>query len=264
MLPTERRQAILTLVRDQCAVRAEDLAQQFEVSVETVRRDLRLLASHGLLERVYGGASTLVRSSEGTFEQRRVSSNAEKRAIGALAAGLLEGGETILIDVGTTCQAVARAIAPAWYGRVITNSVPVAVELAERPLVDVLLSGGWVRGADLACAGSYAARVFDDFNVSVAFVGSGGVHPSLGLTDYHASEAELRREWLAHAGQAYILADSSKLGEVAPCRVAPLDSFAALVTDDGITATMREEFERADLPVHVASVGRNGARGPAS
>ncbi len=264
MLPTERRQAIVTLVRDQSAVRAEDLAQQFDVSVETVRRDLRLLASNGLLERVYGGASTLVKSSEGSFEQRRVSLNAEKRAIGMLAAGLLEGGETILIDVGTTCHAAARAISTAWYGRVITNSVPVAIELADRPLVDVLLTGGWVRHGDLACAGSYAARVFDDFNVSIAFVGSGGIHPTLGLTDYHVSEAELRREWLRHAGQAYILADSSKLGEVAPCRIASLDSFAALVTDDGISETLRGDFEREDLPVHIAVVGRSGTKSPSS
>lgn len=231
MFPARRRLAIVEQIRAAQVVRAEDLARQFEVSVETVRRDLKSLEMQGLLERVYGGAAKLrVGVAEASYDQRRLLGAGEKRAIGAAAAGLVGAGETILIDVGTTCLEVARALSPAWQGRVLTNSVLVAVELAGRNGIELLLSGGQVRAGDLACSGPHARALFDDFFVAKAFLGSGGVHPSGGLTDYHSDEAALRRAALGRAAQSYALADSSKLGQIAPCRVCDLDRIDAIVT----------------------------------
>src|ERR1700722_7844928 len=101
MMPTRRRQAILSEVRKASAVSAEDLAKKFAVSVETIRRDLRGLRDHGLLERVYGGALS-VQSTEGTFAARSTRPHDRKRSSAALAAGLVEPQDTIVIDIGTT------------------------------------------------------------------------------------------------------------------------------------------------------------------
>ena len=178
MLPTQRRQAILAQVREQAAVSAEDLSREFAVSVETIRRDLRRLQRAGLLERVYGGAARPSgRSSEGSFAARSGRHTERKRAIAALAASLVEPEETIVIDIGTTALEVARALPASFRGRVLTNSVPAAMELSGRADIEVLLSGGQVRPGDGACSGAHAEAFFAEFYADRAFLGSGGLHP---------------------------------------------------------------------------------------
>lgn len=233
MLPTERRLAIVAQMHEQPMVRADALASRFDVSVETVRRDLRRLNADGLLHRVYGGATRpTVRSAEGSFDRRRTMYAERKRAIARLAAGLVGPADPIMLDVGTTALEVARALPLAFHGLVFTNSVLVAAELAGRERVRVHLSGGEVRAGDLACSGQAAADFFDDVYVDKAFLGSGGVHPDAGLTDYYSSEVAVRRIVLEHAASAYILADSSKLGVIAVQRVCALERVTAVLTDD--------------------------------
>ena len=232
MLPTERRLAIVEEIRERPMLRADELARRFEVSVETVRRDLRALARDGVLDRVYGGATPArSRSAEGTFLQRSASHLSRKQAIAQLAAELVEPGETIVLDVGTTALEVARALPDTWSGRVLTCSVPVAVELAGRPGTEVVLSGGKVRQGDLALSGSHTAAFFADYFADRAFLGSGGVHPDAGLTDYHPDEVDTRRVLIANAERSYVLADSSKLGAIAVRKVCDLDRITAVLTD---------------------------------
>ena len=130
MLPTQRRQAILAQVRKHSAVSADELAREFGVSVETIRRDLRRMTA--------------------------------KRGIAKLAASLVEPGDTVIIDVGTTALEVARALPATFEGRVLTNSVPVAMELSGRREIELLLCGGQVRHGDGACAGAQRARRLKD------------------------------------------------------------------------------------------------------
>ena len=233
MLPTQRRMAILAEVRDRSAVSADDLSRQFAVSVETIRRDLRGLQEKGLLERVYGGATRPSgRSSEGSFAARSTRNIARKRASAAQAAALVEPEETIIIDVGTTALEVARALPATFRGRVLTNSVPAALELSARPEVELLLCGGQVRPGDGACSGAHAEAFFAEFYADRAFLGSGGVHPEAGLTDYYPAEVIVRRTIIDHTAVTYVLADSSKLGVIAVRRVCPLDRLTAVLTDD--------------------------------
>ena len=132
MLPTQRRQAILAEVRKANAVSAEDLARMFGVSLETIRRDLRGLRDQGLLERVYGGALS-VQSTEGDLRHpERPARRRASRPSPRLAATLVEPEDTIVIDIGTTALEVARALPADFRGRVLTNSVPAAMELADR------------------------------------------------------------------------------------------------------------------------------------
>lgn len=233
MLPTQRRQAILAEVSERSAVSADELAREFAVSVETIRRDLRGLQQQGLLDRVYGGATRPSgRSSEGSFAARSTRRIEAKQAIARLAASLVEPGETVIIDVGTTALEVARALPAAFGGRVLTNSVPAAMALSARDDVELLLCGGQVRRGDAACSGAHAEAFFAEFYADRAFLGSGGIHPEAGLTDYHPAEVVVRRIIIAHTAVSYVLADSSKLGAIAVHRVCPLDRLTAVLTDD--------------------------------
>ncbi len=235
MLPTQRRQAILAELRQAKAVSAEELARRFGVSLETIRRDLRGLRDRGLLERVYGGALP-VRSTEGDFATRSTLHATSKLAIAQLAATLVEPEDTIVIDIGTTALEVARALPEAFRGRVLTNSVPAAMALADRDEIELLLCGGQVRHGDAACFGAQAEAFFADFYADKAFLGSGGVHAQAGLTDYHPPEVATRRTIIAHAAASYVLADSSKLGAIAVHRVCPLSRVTAVLTDPDASA----------------------------
>ena len=260
MLPTQRRQAILAEVGERSAVAAEDLAREFGVSVETIRRDLRDLQRRGLLDRVYGGATRPAgRSSEGSFAARSTRNIAAKRAIAALAASLVEPGETIVIDVGTTALEVARALPASFRGRVLTNSVPAALELAAREEIEILLCGGQLRHGDAACSGAHAEAFFAEFYADRAFLGSGGVHPEAGLTDYYPAEVVVRRTIVAHTAASYVLADSSKLGSIAVHRVCPLDRIEAVLTDDAGPAGAYQAVSSAGVTLLQASAAGAGA-----
>ena len=252
MLPTQRRQAILAEVRQAKAVSADELARQFGVSLETIRRDLRGLRDQGLLERVYGGALS-VRSTEGTFAARSTLHSDRKLAIARLAATLVGPEDTIVIDVGTTALEVARALPASFRGRVLTNSVPAAMELAAREEIDLLMCGGQVRPGDAACSGAHAESFFAEFYADKAFLGSGGVHAEAGLTDYHPPEVITRRTIIAHAAASYVLADSSKLGAIAVHRVCPLSRVTAVLTDHEASAEAADALARAGCTILRAS-----------
>lgn len=242
MLPTQRRQKILAEVRKSAGTSAEDLALRFGVSVETIRRDLRDLRDRGLLERVYGGALP-VQSTEGTFAARSGKHQDRKRAIARMAAALVKPDDTIAIDVGTTALEVARALPAEFRGRVLTNSIPVAMELSGNEKIELLLSGGQVRHGDAACFGRRADDFFEEFYADKAFLGSGAVHAEAGLTDYHPHEVATRRVIIAHAGASYVLADSSKLGAIAVCRVCPVTQLTAILTDSAGPQASKEAVD---------------------
>jgi DeoR/GlpR family transcriptional regulator of sugar metabolism len=248
MLPRQRRQAILAEVRQARAASAEELARRFGVSLETIRRDLRGLRDAGLLERVYGGALS-VRSTEGSFAARSTLHSERKLAIARLAASLVGEQDTIVIDVGTTALEVARALPGAFRGRVLTNSVPAAMVLADREEIEIQLCGGQVRHGDAACSGAHAEAFFAEFYADKAFLGSGGVHAEAGLTDYHPPEVITRRTIIAHSAASYVLADSSKLGAIAVHRVCPLDRVTAVLTDPDASSEAAKALEGAGCTV---------------
>jgi DeoR family transcriptional regulator, fructose operon transcriptional repressor len=240
LLPVARHDAIVTLLNGASTVSTDELANQLGVSLETVRRDLALLEGRGELRRVHGGAAR-VRGGTGEeppFAERSVINHQAKADVGRIAAGLVEDGQTVVIDIGTTAVEVARAIAGDFRGTVVTSSLLVAAELATRPNVDVLVSGGRVRRGDLACSNAHAKALFTDLYADIAFVSSGAVDASVGLTDYHPDEVDIRRTVIANSARSYILADSSKLDRVAPHRVCDLASVSGLITEADTSAAV--------------------------
>jgi DeoR family fructose operon transcriptional repressor len=147
---------------------------------------------------------------------------------------------------------VARALPGSFHGTVVTCSLLVAAELAGRPGVDVLVAGGRVRGGDLAVSNAQTVEFFRDVHADVAFLGSGAVAPEAGLTDFYVDEVVTRRVIIANASAAYVLADASKLGQVAPHRVCGLDEVTAVVTDQppprALAAAIRDAGGRLLMP----------------
>lgn len=247
--------AIAAAVRRQPLVRAGDLARDFGVSVETVRRDLVALEQGGHLKRVFGGARGVpVRSFEPPVSERRHRHLDAKQAMAALMAGLLSPGNTVIFDVGTSVAEVARHIPWDYRGRVLTPSLPVAAQLDSHDGVEVLVCGGQMRRGDMALSGRQAERFFAEFYVDKAILGSGGVHPSAGLTDYYPPEAALRQTILEHAAECYVLADASKIGHVALCKVCDLSQLTAVVTDSCVDPAWVARLEDAGTRVLVAEV----------
>lgn len=225
-----------------------------DVSQETVRRDLVTLERRGLLVRVHGGATNTAGGfgEEPPFDERSGLERQAKVAIGAAAAALVRPGQTVVIDIGTTAVEVARALPADHRGTVATCSLLVAAELSTRPNIEVLVSGGRLRAGDLACSNAQALAFFADLRADVAFLGSGGVDASAGLTDFHLDEVATRRLMLANTVRSYILADSSKFGRVAPHRVCGLEDVDGLITDARPSSTLESGMERSGGVVVVA------------
>lgn len=245
MLAAERRARIQAELRRRPSASTELLAELCAASAETIRRDLVALEAQGLLTRVHGGAIGAVGDpGEGSFAERSVQAESAKATIARLAAGLVRTGQTVIIDIGTTALHLARAFPSDFRGTVATPSLPAAAELAGRPGIEVLVSGGRVRGGDLACSNAQTVGFFRELRADIAFLGSGGVDVAAGLTDYHLDEVATRRVMVAQSARSYVLADAAKLGRVAPHAVCGLADLAGLVTDSEVPAELRTVLER--------------------
>jgi len=247
VLPAERHGLISEALRSAQVVSTEELARRLGVSAETVRRDLVALERQGALRRVHGGATagSPFATQEASFADRSALALEAKQAIGRLAAGQVSAGQTIVLDVGTTALEVARALPLAFRGTVATCSLLAAAELAGRRDVEVLVSGGRVRGGDLAMSNATAVAFFAGLHADVAFLGSGCVDASAGLTDFHLDEVATRRVIIANSARSYILADSTKFDRVAPHHVCGLADVNGLITDSRPSQELDLAIKRA-------------------
>jgi DeoR family fructose operon transcriptional repressor len=236
VLAVERRNRILRSLERSPVISTDEFAAELGVSPETVRRDLIQLERNGMLRRVHGGAACLTRparltSAEPVYSERVLEQFEAKQAIGAAAAALVRPGQTVVIDVGTTCLEVARALPHDLRATIATPSLLVAAELSARPGVQVLMAGGRVRPGDLACSGAETIDFFGDLHAEVAFLGSGALSPSAGLTDYNRDEVPTKRMIIARAEQVLVLADSSKFDRAAPYRVCDLSELDGIIAE---------------------------------
>ncbi|HEY3871404.1 MAG TPA: DeoR/GlpR family DNA-binding transcription regulator [Actinocrinis sp.] len=262
VLPEERRLQVAALLRRDTRVRVDDLAEQFAVSGETIRRDLKALEDRGIARRVYGGAVVVdaaeaVESGPAPALRMRDAAGPRaaldaERAIAAAAAALVEPGETVMMDVGPLVAETARALPLTFAGRVLCAGIPAATLLAGRDGVEVHLSGGRLRASDLACVDAAAERFFDGFFAHRAFLVVDGVDPHAGLTCQNLDEIAVRRAMIRQASRVYVLADAARLGAVAVGRVAALAEVAGIVTDEAADPALVCALEHAGAHVVVA------------
>lgn len=251
MLAAERHDRIVNVVQARQYVRSEELAERLSVSLETIRRDLVTLERQGKLRRVRGGASQhqSVSSEEAIYAERSKLAAEEKSGMAQTAASLITPGMTLMIDIGTSCLNVARAIPVDFRGRIVTCSLPVAIELADRADVEILVSGGRLRPDDLALSNGQTVSFFQELRPDLAFLGSGGLDADAGLTDYYTDEVATRRVVLHNAAQSYVLADSTKHGHIAPFKVCDLSGFTGLITDRVLDQALSAALRRAGAEV---------------
>lgn len=254
-MPAERRLEISELLASKRSVRIDELAERFDVSRETIRRDLITLEDRGVIERVHGGGIRHeFASSEPPFEERLIQQADQKTAIATLACSLIETASTVFLDVGTSVARVAELLPERFKGEVITNSVLAAQMLAGRSDLSVFLSGGRLRHGDMALSGPTAATILRDVFVEVALLGSGGVDAEHGLTDFYPDEIDARRAIIQNARKSLVIADSSKIGKVATHRVSSLERLTGVITDDGIPPDEASAIRALDVELHVAEV----------
>lgn len=253
MFPEERQRRILELVRSGAAVKVADLSAEFGVSESSIRRDLRDLERSGLLERTHGGAlangGTL---AEQTFEEKTTLSLREKEAIARVAASLVQDGDAIILDAGTTTLQIARLLRSRRNLTVVTNAIPIAAELADLPSIELILIGGSVKGNTLAMVGPMAERALEQLNVDRVFLGTNGLDLTRGLTTPTPAEAAVKRRMIAAARETVVVADHSKLGKVAFATIAPLGAGTVLISDRGLDASVVAELEARGVEVILA------------
>jgi DeoR family transcriptional regulator, aga operon transcriptional repressor len=246
-----RRDRMLALIRERDFVRVGELSERFGISEVTVRSDLDALAAQGDVQRIRGGAIP----REHAFEVSETSFAHEKLAIGRAAAELVRDGETLLMEVGTTLAATAKALVRRPELRnvtVFTNGLKTALELeAATPRITVVLLGGTLRPLQHSLVEPMASLVLEQINVHTLILGCNGVDASGGVTNINLPEAEVKKRMLKAASRVVVLADGSKLGRVELAQLCPIEDVDLVITGTSADQTVIEQLRKRECEVRV-------------
>ena len=255
MLVEERRRHIIDLLDKSKRVTVRELAGIFSVSAVTVRADLEALSQMGALVRSHGGAvKSLSPAPDLPISlKERVRQN-EKARIGAIAANMIQDGETVIFDSGTTTAAVAKCVADLRLESltVITNALNIALVLANLPQVRIIMLGGFLRGGALSMVGPHAEQALSNLNADRMFLGVDGIDPEVGLTTPDVLEAQLSALMIRVSREVIAVADSSKFMQRSLSAIGKLDAMHKLITDDGIPQEMLDALDAAGVEVIIA------------
>jgi DeoR/GlpR family transcriptional regulator of sugar metabolism len=259
--PAKRAEIILQELQRHGRVDAEQLSQRLQVNSSTIRRDLERLERQNLLRRVYGGALPVdirmysTYESELTFQENMHKQVEEKVEIAQAALHLIKPGDTIALSPGTTTTQLARAIHRAQIQplTVVTNAINIAMELSGVKNLNLTLTGGILLPDFFALVGPMTEQSLSQMYVSKAFVGVAGMSPEKGLTGPNGLEALTHRLTIEHAAQTIVLADHTKLGNVALHAITSIDSIHALVTDNEVSEEMLAHLRTMGLVIYQPS-----------
>ncbi|MCO6055119.1 DeoR family transcriptional regulator [Pseudomonas sp. MOB-449] len=247
-----RQQDILDLARERGYVSIDELAQAFAVTPQTIRRDINQLAEHGLLRRTHGGAASEASSIQNTAYAMRAGQNRdEKQRIADAVAEYIPDHASLFINIGTTTEAIARALMGHKGLKVITNNLHVAAQLADKPDFEVLVAGGTVR-SDGGIVGQAAVDFIQQFKVDYALVGISGIDEDGSLLDFDYQEVRVSQAIIENARQVFLAADSSKFGRNAVVRLGSITAVDRLFTDHQPSPALTRLL--AEHKVHVERV----------
>jgi DeoR family transcriptional regulator of aga operon len=231
------------------SVGVADLARELGVSEATVRRDLRALDEQRLLERAHGGAISHGTVYELPVRYRGGHAREEKQRIARAALDRVADGDVVALTGGTTTTEVARQLVRRAEISVVTNALNIAAELAVRPNVKLVVTGGVARGASYELVGPLADATLRSINVDIAFVGVDGIDVRAGLTTQNETEAATDRGMIERSRRVIVVADGSKLGRVAFASICPLASADELITDTGADGEELARLRAAGLAI---------------
>lgn len=252
-MPQERQQWIVQRLRSHGRVVAAELAAEFEVSEDSIRRDLRELAGQGLCKRVYGGALPLP-VAVSPLKQRRVEHTARKQALARKAATLVRQGQVLLIDAGSTNAAIAAALPERCGLTVVTNAPDVVLALLDREGFEIQLIGGRVDPRIGGAVGAQAVKELQRVRADLCFPGACALDVEGGLWSFDSEESLFKRAMVEVSGETAVVVTSDKLGTVATHRVAGLAEVQHLVVEHDVDKATRNAYAARDVAVHRADV----------
>lgn len=251
MLTERRRLHLLDLLHREGNLVASELAAALNVSEDTIRRDLRELAKQGALLRVHGGAlpaSPAVVDLEG----RKNLATHEKRALGKAAAAMIEPGQVVFIDGGTTTLELVRSVPRSLAATVVTHSPVIAAELIEHPSIEVIMIGGRLFKHSGVAVGASAHDQISAIHADTYFMGATGIHPEHGITTGDLEESHIKRAMALAAADTVLLATADKLGKVSPYRIMPVERLATLLVTASAPAAPCEALQERGVNVREA------------
>lgn len=250
MLNEERRRAILDLLKRDGRVLVSDLARQFETSQVTIRKDLEILHGHGMAHRTHGGALPAAEGAleDPTLREKEKLHRKEKLHIAEAAAQLVNEGQVIILDSGTTTTAIARALRNFRNLTIVTNAVNIAAELAGTT-VEVILTGGTLRKNSFSLVGPVAEETLRRLNADVLFLGVDGFDVNYGLSTPNLLEAKVNRVMVEAAKRTIAVCDSSKFGRRSLSLIVPPSALQGVITDRAIDKATLRSLKKAGIEV---------------
>ena len=232
LIPNPRQAGVLDAVRTQGSATVEALAERFGVTLQTVRRDVKLLSDAGLLARFHGGVRLPASTTENiAYRQRQALNDDAKRRIAQAVAAQVPEGCSLILNIGTTTEAIARALVHHRGLRVITNNLHVATILSDNPDCELIVAGGSVRSRDRAIIGESTVEFMAQFRVDIGLIGISGIEADGTLRDFDLREVKVAQAIIRASRQVWLAADHSKFDRPAMVEVGRLDQVDQLFTD---------------------------------
>jgi DeoR/GlpR family transcriptional regulator of sugar metabolism len=256
LLAGERRRRIAEMLDESGALRIGDLTAMFNVTDETIRRDLTLLEEEGLLTRAHGGALATALRIETPYGRRLSSHADEKDQFGRAAAKLVNDGSTIIVDSGTTMRAFVQRLRTKRDLVDITNGVNHVNELLANPTTTLVMTGGVIRRTTLGAVGDLAVATLETLRADHTFIATHGFSTTDGLTYPSFEEVAVKRAMIAAGAEVTLLADGSKCGCTSMVRIASLNALNRIVTSAPIPADEQRKLEKLKIELVMVNDGR--------
>lgn len=246
----DRRDKIIQKIQNEGSVRVDELSEEFNVSTVTIRNDLDFFEEKGLIDRTYGGA--LLRNNvynDPSIEEKKKIHVEEKKRIGEHAVSLINDGESIILDSGSTTREIALRLKNKTNLTVMTNAINIGLELAGVSGLQVMLTGGVLRDKSYSLVGPEAERTMKNYFFDTLFLGVDGMDFDHGLTTSNPMEAQLNRLMVERSNRVIAVTDSSKFGRHSFSFICDLTPIDTIITDTEISSDYEERFKKRDISV---------------
>ncbi|TBV86592.1 MULTISPECIES: DeoR/GlpR family DNA-binding transcription regulator [unclassified Lysinibacillus] len=248
----ERQHQILQFIRQHKVVKLVTLTKEFNVSMETIRRDVQQLMQDKKIEKFYGGVK-YIEPVEGLMDHRLHEQLTEKIAIAKACASLVQDGECIFIDSGTTTYQMTPFLLDKEKLTVVTNSLPVAFDLIGSN-IEVILLGGKVRHSEKSVTSNEFLFRFEHLNINKAFICASGVSIEKGISDFSLDEAITRKQIISISQKVYVATDSSKFSKDVAIQVCPVDDVDVIITDDALSKKTIQHFSEKGVQIKAVNM----------
>lgn len=248
MLTSQRKQLILEALKRDGQVVAKTMSVEFDVSEDTIRRDLRELAAEGQLQRVHGGALPASAAVVDLAGREQIES-AAKAAIGRAAAGMIARGQIAFVDGGTTAVQMVRHLPRDLRATIVTHSPSVAVALADHAELEVVMIGGRLFRHSMVNVGAAAIEALSHIRADLYFMGVTGVHPQAGLSTGDREEAYVKRAFVEHAAETVVLASAEKLNAASPYKIADVTAAGTIVVERDTAEALTAPFDALGITI---------------